>query len=254
MSPTGQDVLIGGDPFDEQFANSPTADAEPAFDEIGWWAKGAGLRDRETSTKWDIGAWLVEGANALEDQIETAKEVGGKSQPSFYVLASGVLDLAPGTLRDIASTYRRAVSVRTDACSWSHHRVLVNALKEALPKADEKTGNEWLKKWLDRAAEEKLSVVALQEAVGSGKKRKLGKTFKITVSKDIWDALVDLAYEENEDVPTLVSRKLAEYVESDDAVLERDFARNKKKERRHKQRQAHGRRIALAYDPLGLQR
>jgi len=215
------------------------ATAEPQFDDAEYWKEGEGLRDRETKTKWDLGAWLIKGADVLEERIAIEKQFGGKSVPSFYVRASETIGLAPGTLRDIASTYTRAVSVRTDACTWSHHRVLVNAL----PKASDRE----LKKWLDKAAAEQMTVAALQEAIGSRQKSKSGITFKITLAKDILDALADLAYEEDIDVPTFIGRHLAEYVASDGVQLERDFARSNKKARLLAKQQKNGRRLQRSH-------
>jgi hypothetical protein len=242
MSTTPQD-FPEYDPVQEQFANLPTAEPEPQFDEIGWRAKGKDLASRETNTKWDLGAWLVEGADALEERIEIEKKFGGKTVPSFYVVASEAIGLAPGTLRDIASTYNRAVSVRTDACTWSHHRFLVNALKEALPKADEKTGNEWLKKWLARAAEDKMPVAALKDAVTAEiRMRKTGhiqveKSFLVTIPLGVWETLKDIADEESTTVHEYGAELLSGFAASEEGMLKRDVAKKTVKERKHKRRQ-----------------
>jgi hypothetical protein len=227
----------------EQEEIGSEATAEPRFDEAEYWKDGEALAERETKTKWDLGAWLVKGADILEEQIAVAKQFGGKSVPSFYVLASEKIGLLPSTLRDIASTYRRAVSVRTDGCSWSNHRLLVNALKEALPKADEKTGNEWLKKWLDRAAEDKLPFAALKEAVTAEiRMRKTGhiqvdKSFLVTVPLEVWETLKDIADEEGTTVQEYGAELLSGFTDSAEGMLKRDVAKKTVKERKHKRRQ-----------------
>lgn len=238
------------DPPEDESSPGPTPNSEPEFDDAACLEQGKALAKRETNTRWDIGKWLVEGEPHCPD-FSGIK--GAPPKSGFYDIASETIGLAPGKLKEIASTYRRAVSVRTDACSWSHHRVLVNALEKALPNADEKTGTEWLKKWLDKAAEDKLSVAALKDAVKAEIRMRstnpspLEKAFLVTVPLDVWKSLKEIADGDSSSVQEYAAGLLSGFAASPDGMLQRDIAKKTVKERRHEQRQRAGQRLQRAY-------
>jgi|ERR1700678_1500138 hypothetical protein len=231
----------------------PPTTAEQELDDVAWTQEGKELAARETKTKWDIGAWLVKGKAHYPDFSDIP---GAPPGLGFYTMAAEITGLAETTLKDIASTYTRAVSARTDACSWSHHRVLVNALETALPKADERTATEWLKKWLDRAAEEKLSVAALKEAVNApiDTTVNLTRSFLVRVPLNVWELLKDLADYERSSVAKIASHWLVETAKEDGMQLQRKWAKQETKDRRREQRSKVGKRVARDYNPLRMER
>lgn len=227
----------------------------PPFDKNGWESRGKELgkryRELEESPRklnrcmWDIGDWLVEGAPHYGEDGEIIR---GIRTEDVYTKAEEITGLRRYTLKDLCSTARRCpASVRTDACSWTHHRKLVNAL----PKADEDT----LREWLQRAASEKMSADKLQKAIRSPKGAPIKeKSFRVTVPLGVWETLKDFADNENSTVGKVAGRWLVNESGLADTQMNRTMARQDTEERRHKRRQQVGRMVARAYDPLGLRR
>jgi hypothetical protein len=201
-----------------------------------WEARGKELAKRDGDVRWELGEWLAKGEPNYP---------GGSDAyfPSFYSCAEAITGLARSTLRDIASTYNRAVSVRTDKLTWSHHRVLVNAL----PKADDVT----LKTWLNRAAEDGMTVVSLQAAAKASTSRIKNpikvKSFRVTVPLGVVEMLKVFAAYERTTVQKVAAQWLIEISKSEDKQLESKFARGETKERLKKRRQEIGRRLQLSY-------
>jgi hypothetical protein len=232
------------------------AAAGPPFDEDGWKARGEALGKRYeelleespgklNQCQWDLGDWLVEG---LSHYGEYSEVIRGYRTPDVYTEAEQITGLSRYTLKDLCSTARRFPrSVRTDACNWSLHRKLRNAL----PKADENT----LRAWLQRAADEKMSgdklVKEIRSPKGSPTKE---KTFRVTVPLSVWETLKDFADNENSPVGAIARRWLVNEANLADTQMNRTMARQDTEERRRKRRQQVGRMVARAYDPLGLRR
>src|ERR1700683_3229344 len=99
-------------------------DSEHKFDYEEWETKIRELCKQDAENKWLIGELLVKGEEIMPNFSGMPGAVG---EPTFYARVAVITGLAPNTLKDIASTYRRVASVRTDA-SWSHHRVVANAV------------------------------------------------------------------------------------------------------------------------------
>jgi len=209
-------------------------------------------KDREKLTKcqWQIGDWLIEGErhHPVGRQGEVVSGYYIPEPPDLYSIAEEITSLTRYTLKDVASTARRCPpSVRTDACSWTHHRAIANAL----PKADH---DEW-KQWLQRAADEKMSVAKLQKAIkhprGAPVKE---KSFRVTVPLNVWETLKDFADNEKSTVQKIAQRWLVNQAGLADTESERIIAKKDVEARRKARRQEVGRKVATHYDPLGLQR
>lgn len=232
------------------------AAARPPFDEDGWKARGEALGKRYeelweesprklNQCRWDLGDWLVEGAPHYGEDGEI---ICGHRTEDVYLMAEGITGLKRYTLKDLCSTARRfPASVRTDACSWTHHRALVNAL----PNADENT----LREWLQRAANEKMSVAKLQKEIRSPKGAPIKeKSFCVTVPLRVWETLKDFADNKKSTVGKVAARWLVNEAGLADTEMNRIMAKQETEERRRKRRQQIGRMVARAYDPLGLRR
>jgi len=223
----------------------------------GWEMRGKELAKKDTDVKWELGDWLNEGddkvpsfpvglgPNARGSDIDRAR------WSDVYDWAVGITGLARSTLMDLASTARRMPhSVRTEALSWSHHRVLINAL----PDSDEDT----LKQWLQRAVDENLSVSKLGKAIRSRARvvsdPTVEKSFVVTVPLNVWEALEDFADHERSTVQEIAAQWLVENSKLEETQIQRKLAKQETKSRRREKRRQVGLRVARAYDPLGLQR
>lgn len=215
-------------------------DNQPRFDAEAWRTRIIELVERENDVKWEIGDCLIEG-----EQFYPAPPDGEFPGMGFYTEVAAITGLSRNTLRDLASTARRvSPSVRTDSLSWSHHRVLINAL----PKADEDT----VRKWLTRAVDERMTVSALRKAVRPPKPSD-EKSFQVTVPLFAWETLKDIADDERRRVQVVAAELLVDYASSDEGTIKRDLAKKWVAERRRKRRQKVGRRVARSYNPLRLE-
>jgi hypothetical protein len=251
----------------EELYDAPTFDQSPPFNIEGWEVGGGGLAKHDADVKWKLGDWLVRGRELAKRDAEVKWELGdwltegephypdigageiqGVPAVSVYSVAENITGLARGTLRDLASTARRVPpSVRTDACTWSHHRALINAL----PDADEDT----IKQWLKRAADEKMSVAELQDALRSPVTEAVKeKSFLVTVPLNVWETLKDFADHECSSVQKIAALWVSENSRLEKTQAARETARLLVKERRREKRRRVGLRVARTYDPLGLQR
>src|ERR1700684_2680393 len=106
------DGLLIDDGFALDSSPVQSSDDEQEFDVEAWKEEGRALGKRDTDSKWDLGAWLLKGEFNFPDFSGIP---GAPPKSSSYDAASEITGLAANTLRDIASTYLRAVSVRTDA-------------------------------------------------------------------------------------------------------------------------------------------
>jgi hypothetical protein len=132
-------------------SSMPPDNNQPPFDVEAWRSRIIALVERENDVKWEISDCLVEG-----EQFYPAPPDGEYPGMGYYTEVAAITGLSKNTLRDLASTARRvSPSVRADRLSWSHHRVLINAL----PKSDEDT----VRKWLTRAVDEQMTVSALRK-------------------------------------------------------------------------------------------
>ena len=223
--------------FNEEFV---LHDNQPCFDVEAWRSRIIALVERENDVKWEIGDCLVEG-----EQYYPAPPDGEYPGMGFYTEIAAITGLSKNTLRDLASTARRvSPSVRTDRLSWSHHRVLINAL----PESDEDN----VRKWLTKAVDEQMTVSALRKALRPPKPSD-EKSFHITVPLLVWETLKDIADDERRKVQAVAAKLLAEYAASEEGTIRRDFAKKRVTERRRKRRQEVGRRVARSYNPLRLE-
>jgi len=219
---------------DGAVAIAPPEDQTPEFDLIEWEKEGRKLAETDHDVRWKLGDWIVKGTKALGDM-----PADPMNALDFAQVLTG---LERSTLKDLASTARRVnASVRTDALSWSHHRVLINSL----PDADD----EDLKKWLATAIEDKLTVAGLAKALKSpvGPKPTLEKSFNVTVPLGVWEILKDFADDEGTTVQDYAAGILSGHCAQDEVVLERETAKQRTSERRHKQQQKAGRRLQRNY-------
>jgi hypothetical protein len=223
----------------------------------------------DTAIMWELGAWLSAGEKYAKRYTDSKLKLGdhlimgephcetggGESIAGYwipvhnvYTFAERRTGLARQTLIDLASTARRChKGVRRDGLSWSHHRVLVNAR----PEADE----DELRNELKMAEDEKLSVNEFRKKLKRFKPANKAKTFLVPVPIDVWEALKDLAAnEKHRSVQRYTSNLITRFARSEDGVMQRDFAKANVAERRYKQRQRVGRRVARMYDSLGVNR
>jgi len=228
----------------ESFESFETSlEFENRFDDEAWVAYLSELAKRDRDSKWEMGDWLVKGA----DHYGEASEVlAGHTLPSVYSLAETITGLAYPTLRDLCSTARRCpVSVRTDRLSWSHHRVLVNAK----PKATE----EELREQLQKAVDERLSVAQFKETFKSVyKPATTTKSFLVEVPLSVWEIIKDYADEEEVAVPEMAADWLSSAAEEADGP-QREVRKKFTAERRREKRRKVGRRVARTYNPLRLE-
>ena len=215
-------------------------DNQPCFDVEAWRSRIIELFSRENDVRWEIGDCLLEG-----EQFYPAPPDGEYPGMGFYTEVAAITGRSKNTLRDLASTARRvSPSVRTDRLSWSHHRVLINAL----PKSDEDT----VRKWLTKAVDEQMTVSALQKALKPPKPTDK-KSFHVTVTLLVWETLKNIADDERRRVQAVAAEILAEYAASDEGTIRRELAKKRVTERRRKRRQEVGRRVARSYNPLRLE-
>jgi len=209
-----------------------------------WEAKIVELSKKDKQYKWELGELLVKGEEAI---TSFSGMPGAQGEPTFYAKVAKITGLAPNTLKDIASTYRRAASVRTDA-SWSHHRVVANAVQAALPRADADAQNKWMSKMLETAAHDNMSVAKLKEAVRS-KPRPQGTSFRVLVPGDVFETLKDFADQEQSTVGKIAEKWLVDNSRSKDTQEARLIAKDQANERRHAKRVRGGRALARGYPP-----
>ncbi len=235
----------------------PTAELSSAFNMEEWEMRGKELAKKDTDVKWELGDWLNEGDGSVPSFPVGLGPDAGLSDidrarwSDVYDWAMEITGLARSTLMDLASTARRMPhSVRTEALSWSHHRVLINAL----PDSDEDT----LKQWLQRAVDENLSVSKLGQAIRS-RARVLSdptveKSFVVTVPINVWETLQDFADHERSAVQGIAAQWLVENSKLEETQTQRKLAKQETKRRRRERRRQVGLRVARVYDPLGLRR
>lgn len=203
---------------------------KPSLDIFAWEKRGEELAKKDSDVRWEIGDWILSGTEIFEDN--PSDPMGALDH------AEMITGLARGTLKDLASTAKRcAVSVRTDALSWSHHRILINMR----PDDDE----EKLKEWLELAKEKELSVLAFTKELKSpvGPRPTLKKSFNVTVPLDVWETLKDLADEERSTVQEIAAQVLIGHCEQDEVRMKRDIARKNVRKRRHDARSRAGKRV-----------
>lgn len=144
-----------------------------------WCEKLKNAARQHNQANWLLGDALLDGFDLglLDDDNESR---------SLYHLAARVTGFDRQHLRDIASVAKRCPKeLRRDDLSWSHHRVLVNALPNA--SADE------MKKWLQSAAEQGQSVKGLTESLKKGAREFEATQQEITVkiSKGVYEILTN---------------------------------------------------------------
>jgi len=216
---------------------------EPVFDLEKWQAEGLELGKRSKELKWEIGDWLVRGSEHIPDI--GAERIGGCQIPASdaYSQAHELTGLARSTLKDLASTSRRMnPSVRTDELTWSHHRVLVNALPDA--------NDETLKNWLARAIDEQMSVAELKLAVKFVKEPILDRSFLVTVPIGVWEALKDFADDDGGTVQEIAAQWLSYHADRLETSVEREIAKQRTADRRRQQKRKVGLKLASQYSSL----
>jgi hypothetical protein len=221
----------------------PDSEKFQEFDMVEWEAELRELSKRDADNKWKLGELLVKG----EDSIPDFSNIPESGQSTFYARVALITGKAPNTLKDIASTYRRAASVRTDACSWSHHRVLVNALRTALPRgADEATKNDWLRGWLKKTVVDNISVARLKDMVRS-KPKPTGKQILVNVAGDVWATLKDFADNERSTVQKVAAKWLEDNSTLEDTQASRAIAKLETEARRREGRVRSGKALYRSY-------
>jgi len=234
----------------------------PRFDNEAWEARGKELGERHAAAveenvrkldwcRWNIGDWLVEGAmhyGEIDCGVEVVHGYRIERPPDVYSVAEQITGLKRYTLKDLSSTARRIpASVRTDACSWTHHR----RLRNALPKADENT----LRQWLQRAVAEKMSVSKLLKAIRSPKGVLVtSKTFRVTILVNTWETLRDFADYEGCTVQKIAAQWIDEHARLEETQAFRKAAKKNTEDRRYQKRRRVGLKVAETYDNLGLRK
>jgi hypothetical protein len=200
--------------------SSSVAVAEPPnANVVDWEQEGRKLASADHDVKWKLGQWVLDGT-PLHDDFE-------HDPMSTLDHAQSITGLARNTLKDLASTAKRfPASVRTDALSWSHHRVLINTRPEST--------DDQLRNWLEQAVENNWSVGALAREAKSpvGPRPTLKKSFNVTVPLDVWETLKDLASEERSTVQEIAAQFLMGYCDQEDVKIRRDVAKKTVKNRR----------------------
>jgi hypothetical protein len=212
--------------------------------EIGDWINaGRALAEKhQTATlQWDIGDWF--------NRCPLPDDIDGVPKP--YDVAESVLGVQRSTLYDWASTAKRIpVSVRTENLPYTHHRIVANEL----PEADDATK----KRWLDLAADEKLSVRELQDRLRKSRTpddpRPPTKSIVVKLPELLYITLRNIARGRESTVHVVGAEILIEYLASDDAREAADTSVAVADERTYQRRRRAGIRTARAYDRLGLQR
>ncbi|MGC2530670.1 MAG: hypothetical protein WA639_23240 [Candidatus Acidiferrum sp.] len=217
--------------FDSTENDSSVAVLEynPNLDLWAWQKRGEELTKKDSDVRWELGEWILSGTEMFEDKPHDPVETLDHAEI--------ITGLARGTLKDLASTaHRFPASVRTDALSWSHHRVLINMR----PDDDE----DKLKEWLDLAVEKKLPVAAFVKELKSpvGPKPSLTKTILVTVPLNVWETLNELVDEDDDTITTIqeyAAKVLVDHCQEDGISSRREMLKKRSKERRR----AHGRRV-----------
>jgi hypothetical protein len=217
----------------------------------GWESQLKSLAASYTENRWNLGKAIDEGYQKFGEWIDFIQPFPGSMGMSYYSYASSITGLTPGHLKDLRSTWVRwqeFASVRTDKLSWSHHRVLINEVKEVTEPV--------LKEWVDKAVENEWSVGDLLKELkkkGGPKPSKDTHTFEVTVPKRTWGTLKRLGATING--PGEAATNILINHCDDPAVQQiSEVYEEQAKEKTHEARAKHGRRTARAYDPLGLQR
>ena|ERR1700676_676070 len=253
--PTSQDDLELEESYGV-FATVAVQTAEkPTFDFVDWENRVQKAAKATSDVRWVLGDLLVEAEPHFlkNPDVNDLNPIQGEG---FYVFAEEITGLGNGHLRDLASTADRCpASVRTDKLTWSHHRVLVNNRPKAAG-ASQAQYEEELKTWLEKAVKERMTVAKFREASAKpGKKPILEKSFLVTVPLCVWEALQEMAADPSDDedetvdrtVQAFASKKIIEFVESDEGAMTRNVAKKRSTERLHKQQQKNGRRLQRNY-------
>jgi hypothetical protein len=243
IDPDNFDLDLNPYSFDQSEQSQGASADTPIFSEEDWFMRLRQAAKKDAEVRWEIGDLLNEGEPHFPE-IGSA-EFPGCPAMSIYTLAETETGLTSGTLRDYASTARRVPqSVRTDGCSWSHHRALVNAL----PGESEET----YRHWLQRAVHENMSIVELKDAIRPKFKDAVKhKTMLVKVPLKVWETLKDFADNERIAVQVIASRWLTEKVEEQQPL--REVVKQETRARRRDKRRQVGLRVARQYDPLRLQ-
>jgi hypothetical protein len=232
----------------EDFGFSEDSHAEcnsEPFDAAAWEAHLEELGKRITDTRWQLGDWLLKG----EPHYPSigAGEIQGMAAFDIYSIAEGTTGIGRSALRELARVAKRfPASLRSESCTWAHHRVLARLI----PNADDNT----LKEWLTRAADERMSVADLRKSIDRPRELTKARSFIVTVSLKVWETLKDFADYEHSSVQTIAAQWLTENAESDVTQASRELALAQTEERRREKRRKVGKRLARAYDALGLNR
>jgi hypothetical protein len=257
--PEVYEVDFDPDPLDETSVR--TGEASP-----NWFSEAEALTEKHQteSLQFEVGDWINEGM-ALAEKHQTATlqwdmgdwfnrcplpdDIDGVPKP--YDIAESILGIQRSTLYDWASTANRIpVSVRTEKLPYTHHRIVANEL----PEADDATK----KRWLELAAEEKLSVRQLQDRLrGSrnpGDPKPPMKSFIVKLPDRLYLTLRTIARGRESTVQIVAAEFLTEHLASDEITKLADIELAQAEERTYQRRRRAGIRTARAYDPLGLQR
>src|SRR5207302_428712 len=161
----------------------------------GWESELKTLAELYTENRWNLGRLLDDGYQKFGEWIDFIIPFPGSMGMGYYSYASSITGLTPGHLKDLRSTWVRwqeFASVRTDKLTWSHHRVLINEVKEVTEPV--------LKEWVDKAVENQWSVGDLINELkkkGVPKASKGTHTFEVEVPDRTWAALKRLGATQN---------------------------------------------------------
>lgn len=215
------------------------------LDEQAWRATLRQLATSFERTRWEIGDHILKAENHFPEI--TSERVYGHTIPgsNVYIEAERETGLSRALLYDLASTARRCPpSVRTETLSWTHHRILVNNLKEGAD-ADE------MKEWLQRAQEERLTTREFKAVIAGGyRAATLEKRFLVRVPLRVWETLKDFG-----DLKKVLPQKVAAdwlVEKSAECQADREEASKAVCARRKAQRRRVGLRVARQYNPLRL--
>jgi len=214
------------------------------LDEQAWRATLRQLATSFERTRWEIGDHILKAESHFPEI--SSERVYGHTIPgsNVYIEAERETGLPRSLLYDLASTARRCPpSVRTETLSWTHHRILVNTLKEA--DADH------MREWLTRAQEEHLTTRELKRALTGGyRPATFEKRFQVVVPLRVWETLKDFA-----DLKKVLPQKVAAAwltEKSAECQADREDASKSVRARRKARRRQVGLRVARQYNPLRL--
>jgi hypothetical protein len=246
---------FGSDPYLDDannFLSSEQCESEPnkaliTLDEQAWRSKLRMLATSFEKTKWEIGDQILLAESYFPDF--PSERVAGYTIPgsNVYVEAERETGLSRALLYDLASTARRCpTSVRTERLSWSHHRIIVNNVRED-------AGEEEMMEWVRRAQEEGLTTRKLKEALAGGyHPAKLEKRFQVKVPLSTWETLKAFADLKGLTVQKVAANWLVEMSEQSQA--ECATARKAVADRRKARRRRVGMYVAKTYNSLRLDR